>query len=210
MNTRITPLALSAFLLGGAFVQAHAAPQKPSNLQARTQTRMQSLLKVASGRFEDLGLSPAQKSKMGAIARKNKPLIQAVWSDNSLSQSQKASQVRKLEKEASAVLTPAQKQKLSAAKGEAMGKVFETAMWVSQELNLTGAQQNQLRNIVMDSYRKSSGGDFGALRGLIVDTSGKVDKVLTPAQRSKWVVIKTTARQELIRQTRAWRQMAKV
>jgi hypothetical protein len=204
------PLALGAALLTGSLFQAHAAPSDGS-LQTRTQSRVQSLLKTASHQASDLQLTPAQKTKLRSLAQKNAPLLRVIWSDKTLSKGAKMSKARALENEAKAILTTAQKQKLSTARREAMGKLFETALWVSQELDLTEKQQGQLKSIALDSYRKSSGsgGNIGALRGLIVDTSGRIDKVLTPAQQSKWLIMKSTARQELVRQTRSLRQMTR-
>jgi hypothetical protein len=212
LKSRFVPLALGAVLLGGGLLQAKAqskAHPPKTDLRTRTQTRVQSLFKTVGTRASNLNLSAAQKAKMRALAQKNAPLIRQIWNNNSLSQEAKARQARALESQAQAILTPIQKQKVAAAKGEAMTKMFETAIWVSHELDLTDQQQGQLRNIALETYRKTSGsaGNLGALRSLIVDTSGKIDKVLTPAQQSKWAIIKSTARQELVRQTRTWRQM---
>jgi hypothetical protein len=212
---RFLPFALGAILLGGGLLQANAQNKVPvpkTDLRTRTQTRVQSLFKTVGTRASDLNLSAAQKARMQALAQKNAPLIRQIWSNNSLSQAAKIGKVRALESQAQAILTPAQKQKVAAAKGEAVTKMFETAIWVTHELDLTDQQQGQLRAIAMDTYRKTggSGGNLGALRSLIVDTSGRIDKVLTPAQQSKWAIIKNTARQELVRQTRALRQMNNV
>lgn len=209
---RTAPLAVGAALLVAPLFQAQAAGPKSSDLRARTQTRVQSLVKVAAQRANNLQLTASQQSKLRALAQKNAPVIRAIWNDDSLSQAAKVQKVRSLKNQAQAILTPAQRQKVAAAKGEAMVKLFETASWVSQELDLTPQQQQRLQGIVMTAYRQSGGsnGDFSTLRSLIVDTSGKVDQVLSPAQKAKWSIIKTTARQEIVRQTRSLRQLNRI
>lgn len=212
ITPRLAPLTLAALaLFGGAFVPAHAQ-NTPNPLAIRTKQRVASLFQVAGKSARQLNLSAAQQAKLQRIAQKNAPLIRAAWSDNSLTQSQKTAKLRALQSEASAVFTPAQKQRLASAKTTAMMQLFQTASWVSGELDLSGAQQEKIQGIVLQSYRKSSdaAGSFGALRGLITGTSSQIDGVLTPVQRAKWSVIQGAARSEFAKNARVLRALSGV
>ncbi len=213
VSRRFAPftLALTASIGGAFFVPAQA--QTASNpLAIRTQKRVASLFQAAGKSARELDLSASQRSKLQSIARKNAPLAKAIWNDNSLTPKQKMSRLRAMQNETAAVFTPAQKQKLQSAKTGAMMQMFQTASWVSTELNLSAPQQERIQRIVLQSYRQGSGtaGSFGALRGLILDTSGQIDGVLTPAQRAKWNVIKGAARSEMVKNAKVWRQLSQV
>lgn len=213
ITRRFAPLALAAVTLsGGAFFAPAQAQNAASPLVIRTQKRVASLFQVAGKSARELDISTAQRSKLRFIAQKNAPLAKAIWGDTSLTPTQKTSKLRAMQNEAGAIFTPAQKQKLANAKTTAMMQLFQTASWVSGELNLTGPQQEKIQGIVLQSYRKSSGaaGGFGALRGLILDTSGQIDAALTPSQRAKWLVIKGAARSEFDKNAKVLRAMSGV
>ena len=210
LQRRFAPLALAATIAVSApiatslvFAQTASAPQ--NDLRARTQKQVQTLLARAGNSARDLNLSAAQRAKLKQIAQKNAPLAKAIWNDNSLSKSQKMAKMRALKSETSAVLTPTQKEKLMAARGAAMGQLFQTAMWVSNELDLSATQQEKLKNIVMGSMRTARGGQMGAVRSLVLDTDGKINAVLSAAQQKKWSVMKSVAREEIGKNARVLR-----
>lgn len=210
---RIAPLTLAAAaFVGGAFLVPAQAQTAANPLAARTQKRVASLFQVAGKSAGQLNLSAVQQAKLKIIAQKNAPLLRAIWSDNSLSQTQKMGKVRALRNETAAVFTPVQQKQLATAKTTAMMQLFQTASWVSSELDLSGLQQETIQGIVLQSYRKSSGaaGSFGALRDLITGTSGQIDATLTPSQRAKWNVIKGAARSEFAKNAKVLRVMSGV
>lgn len=212
---RLAPLALAAAALLGAGMHesANAQTSTQNDLRARTQKRVTALFATAGNKISELNLTATQKSKLQAIAQKNAPLARSIWNDSSLTRQQKMAKLSALKNEARAVLTPAQKENLAGARGDAMGKLFETAVWVSNELDLKPDQQEKIREIVMGSFaqgrtlKDGAGGNFGAIRSLVLDADGKIQKILTPQQQSKWVVIRSVAREEVVKKTRQWRAM---
>ena len=194
-------------LLGAEFSSMALAQNAPDPLAARTQKRVASLFQSATKGVREMGLSAGQQAKLKSIAQKNAPLARAIWSDGSLTPMQKAVKIRALQNEASAVFTPVQKQKLAAAKTEAMMQLFQTASWVSDELRLSDPQKDKIQDIVMKNYRqsKSAAGSFGALRSLLLDTNNQIDAALTPSQKMKWNTIKRAARAEFTKNARVLR-----
>ncbi|HEX9996357.1 MAG TPA: hypothetical protein VGB45_04375 [Abditibacterium sp.] len=206
---RLAPPALAATFavaapttLPLAFAQPAQAPR--DDLRARTQKQVQKLLQRGGSGMRSLNLSPSQKAKLKAIAQKNMPVARSVWYDDSLSMAQKRAKTRAFQREMTAVLTPAQKQKLVSARRAAMGQLFETAIWVSNELNLNSSQQEKLKSIVSQSMKTARGGKAGAIQDLVLDSYGQVIKVLTPSQKEKWDVMRSVARQEIGKNARVW------
>lgn len=214
---RLAPLALTAVALMGAAVQpsVYAAPtsqKASSDLRTRTQQHIAALFSTAGNKVRDLNLTADQKVKLRAIAQQNAPLARAIWNDNSLTRQQKAIKLGALRDKARAVLTSTQREKLASGQGEAMGQLFQTAAWVSNELKLTSDQQSKIRGIVMTNFakgRQSGGGNgqFGAIRSLVLDADGQIQKVLTPQQQSKWVVIRSVAREGVMKRAKQFRAM---
>lgn len=212
-NRRMAPLSLASIaLLSARFVVPAQAQTGANPLAIRTQKRVATLFQTAGRGVESLNLSAAQQAKLKSIAQKNAPLAKAIWSDASLSPTQKMRKMRALQNEASAVFTPVQKQKIASAKNGAMMQLFQTAAWVSNELQLTGTQQEQIQGIVMRNYRQgqNAAGSLGMLRGLLLDTDNQIAATLTPTQRTKWNVIKGAARSEFVKNARALRAMSRV
>lgn len=210
----VGPAVCLAASLSGAFFAPARAQSAPNPLATRTKARVASLFQTATRSAQELRLSPSQQDRLKGIAQRNMPLARAIWSDNSLSQSQKLGKIRALKAQTAAVFTPAQKQKLQVAQMSAMTQLFQTASWVSSELNLSVAQRETIQSLVLKSYRQSSGtasggaaGSFGTLRDLIQDSSGRISAILTPAQRAKWSVIQGAARSELVRGAKVVRSM---
>lgn len=221
--SRFAPLALAAtFALGGwlsaphVFAQKASAPQKmkaPQNdLQTRTRNRVAELFGVLESRVESLQLSDAQKSKLMGIAQKNGAILPAMWNGSSLSAAQKTSRVHGLSRDINAVFTPAQKQKVAAAKRESVGQLIGTASWVSGELGLSVAQQSQMQQIAMSAYQKGRAPGRGqlqsaAVRDVAADANAQFTRILTPPQKMKWSVIQSAASAEFNKQSRLVRAM---
>ena len=212
----LAPLTIAALVGVGMTQTTTYAQSSDAELRARTQKRVESLFATAGNRARSLNLTTAQRAKLRSMAQKNAPLLRSIWNDTSLTGEQKKAKIRALTNEASAVFTPEQKQRLATGRGEAVGKLFETAAWVSDELNLTIDQQEKIKRIAFNNLRRGyslGGGEkgtFSTIRGLILDSNNQIEKVLQPQQKAKWAVIKSAARREFVKRGRALRQMNRV
>lgn len=217
LQRRLAPLALAATLVAGvtlsdsaAFAQKASASQ--NDLQTRTKNRVAGLFDALESRVLSLHLSGAQTSKLKGIAQKNGPVLPAIWNGSSLSAAQKKSRVRALGSDVNAVFTPAQKQKIAAAKRESVGQLIGAASWLSSELNLSVAQQNQMQSIAMTSYQKMrapgrGAAENGAVRDVVSGANAQFTRILTPPQQSKWRTIQKAAGAEFVRRANFYRAM---
>ena len=196
-NRPFLALALGAFALSGV---AHAQ----NDLRARTQNRVSTLFTFAQTRARDLNLSTKQKNQLAQIAQKNASSTKQIWNDSRITPTQRAQLLRSVRDQSLAVLTPVQRKKVDETKTQATMRLLETALWVSNELELSETQRNRVVSIVSRQMR-GQGAGIGALRSSIVQTNAQIGAVLTPAQRRKWATIQGVARSEFIKRGREWR-----
>jgi hypothetical protein len=203
-NRSFLTLSLSAFSLGGALLLAPSAHAQ-TDLRVQTQNRVANLFSFAQTRVKALNLSTKQKTQLQQIARKNGSSTTQIWSDPKLSPAQRNAKFQSLRTQALAVLTPAQRVKVDETKRLATSRLLETALWVSNELELSGDQQQRVMSIVQRQMNTGRTQGFGALRSSIVQTNSQISAVLTPAQRTKWATIQSAARSEFVKRGKQFR-----
>ncbi len=149
-----------------------------------------------SGIYDQLGLTPDQKTKLDAIRKDARDQMKAVFADKSLTREQKFAklgEIRKNEKgQINQILTPDQQAKLKdliKAKMEAREKRF------AEYLGLTADQEAQIKAIHQDAYNqiKAVKADttltpdqrMAQMKQIRATMHDKIMAVLTPEQRDK-------------------------
>ena len=209
MKRLTTPRRTAWLGLAGAAVLTVGLAQAQNNtgndLTSRTQAQVDDLFKQGRAGIDSLHLTDIQKQKLRAIAQQERPQALAILADKNLPAQEKREKLRALTAAARVVLTPEQRQQAGALRLAAHDRLIEKLQWVSQELDLTPEQQLKIGGILRTSFQQgiaqhSQGGtpDLGQLRQLVVDTQSQVEAVLTPEQRSKWVVIRSAVRSAVI------------
>jgi len=204
---------------GAALMTAGLAKAQPNrdagaDLRGRTQAHVAAFLDKLGQGAQAMNLTAAQKSKLKQSARKHFPEARAIWNDGTLTRGEKIVKIKSLGSDSHKVLTPEQRAQAMDLKDEAIAGVFSQMRWVSDELDLTGDQQDKIRRIMLDSFRKGADiktqnkdgkPNFTALRGLVMSTQTRINAVLTPEQQSKWSVIRAATRDEFVKRAKAWR-----
>lgn len=203
-NRSFPALFLSALPLCGALLLSSTAHAQ-TDLRVQTQTRVANLFTFANTRVRTLNLSTKQKNQLQQIASRNASSTKRIWSDPKISPAQRTANFKALRTQALAVLTPAQRVKVDETKRQAVSRLLENALWVSNELELSGDQQQRVMTIVRRQMNNGRTQGFGAIRSSIVQTNSQISAVLTPAQRVKWTTIQSAARSEFVKRGRAFR-----
>ncbi len=204
-------VAAGAFALTISLARAENPADK--DLRGRTEAQVARLFENGRQARKALNLSDAQKTKLRALMGENLPKARAIWLDKTLSSVQKREKLQELRGaakiEAAQFLTPDQIQKAEKIKDAGKTALFQTLAAFSKELDLSSEQQQKIRAIVWQSFQNGvqagpPPGDrlekFRALKSKIEATVGKINTVLTPAQQSKFAVIRSAARTEVMKQ----------
>jgi len=159
-----------------------------------------------TGVFDQLGLTPDQKTRLDAIRKDARDQMKAVLADKSLTRDARMAKLREIRMnertQINQVLTPEQQTKLKEllkAKMQAKGKRF------AAYLGLTADQEAQIKAIHKDAFAqiKAVKADTSLtpdqraakIKDIRAATRDKVNAVLTPEQRAKLTERKGEMRQ---------------
>jgi protein CpxP len=209
-----TTMFLAVLTLGCAVVFAEPALPPDSNSPVYKDKRPdahQHALWSMRELSEKLNLTDAQKAAIKPILANDANEIKAVRQDSSLSEEQKVAKIKEIQenrrKQINAILTPEQQEKFAEIRSEAHHKMREHAEnrleMLTEKLNLTDAQIAAIKPIFaaeandIKAVRQDNSLSEEQKQSKISDireaANEKINMILTPEQRAKWVELKEHA-----------------